>query len=118
MKRIHADCPERGNYYHLDGPVQPTKDSNKDGLPLFEVTGHSGAWSGGERFPVPPAIGTRLRVSMNALGTGTLLGYFVESGYLGVEVRPDAGQRPDWHIRQNGDRHPHYLVFGTEIRPL
>lgn len=118
MKRIHADCPSRGSYYHLKAPAQRGTGSNKDGLPLFEVSGHTGAWSGGVRFPEPPALGTRLCVSMNHLGIGTVVGYFVESGYLGVEVHPDAGQRPDWHIRQNGDRHPHYLVFGTEIRPL
>lgn len=68
-------------------------------------------WAGKER---PPAIGTRVQVTFNGFGAGTVEAYFIEEGFLGVQVRVDA--QPDWHIRQGGTNPIH--VFGTEIKAL
>ena len=70
-----------------------------------------GKWSG--KGPIP-AIGDRVHINFNSFGSGTVRGYFVEEEWIGVEVECD--QRPEWHVRQNGDRHPHPLVFGAELR--
>jgi len=73
-------------------------------------------WSKTAAFPEPPAVGTRVHVRFNRLGVGTVQGYFVEHGWLGVHVLPDA--RPQWHIDQNGLEKNYYLVFGNEIAPV
>ena len=69
-------------------------------------------WSGkGE----PPAVGSRVTLSINALGAGTVTGYAVEGGYLGVMVRVDDETRPDWHRKQNPENQPS-LAFGAELK--
>lgn len=86
-----------------------THVENYDGYPR---------WSGrrqmarGTGFENPPAIGTRVLVNFNGFGLGTVRGYFVEHGWLGLYVHVD--KRPDWHVKQNpGDRDP--MVFGVEV---
>ena len=69
-------------------------------------------WSGGFEVPV---IGERLRVKFNQLGAGTVAGYFVAHGYLGLRV--DLDQQPEWHARQNPGQ-PWAFVFGAEVAPL
>lgn len=121
---FYPDNPEKGSFFHikgklvLTGEVQhvPALDKQHEArmVPVVCIygTGRTGLWTN----KVLPQIGARVRVTFNGLGTGTVVAYFREAGYIGVEVRPD--KRPDWHIRQNGDRHPHYLVFGAEIEVL
>ena len=41
-------------------------------------------WSGTSN---PPAMGARVKVHMNGLGYGKVVGYFAEYGWLGVLVR-------------------------------
>jgi hypothetical protein len=68
-------------------------------------------WSGKE---APPAPGTPIRVTMNGLGLGTVQGYFVEYGYLGLLVR--LVDPPKWWRLQNANdlsRLAH--VFGIEF---
>lgn len=65
-------------------------------------------------FAAPPPIGTRVRVKINQLGTGTVQGYFIEHGWVGVHVLPDV--RPPWHLEANPGKN-YYLVFGGEIEP-
>jgi hypothetical protein len=48
----------------------------------------------------PPAIGDWVRVSVNGIGRGTVVGYFVEYGWLGVCVQPF--DPPEWYVKQNG----------------
>ncbi|MHB8618426.1 MAG: hypothetical protein ACYDAG_02465 [Chloroflexota bacterium] len=69
-------------------------------------------WSGA--FPIP-SLGQRIIVKLNALGHGTVRGYFHEHGYVGVAVELD--RPPEWYIKQNG---PQYqaLVFGAEIKEV
>lgn len=69
-----------------------------------------GRWSGSK--PIP-AIGERVHINLNGFGSGTVRGYFIEEGWVGVEVECD--QRPEWHLKQNGDRHSHPLVCGAEL---
>jgi len=70
-------------------------------------------WAKTVDFPTPPPVGTRVRVKVSELGTGTVQGYFIEHGWVGVHILPDA--RPAWHIAQNGPDKNYYLVFGNEI---
>jgi hypothetical protein len=72
-----------------------------------------GKWSG-DVFATPPSVGTRVRVKINELGTGVVQGYFVEHGWIGVHILPDA--RPKWHVKQRPSDN-YYLVFGLEIEP-
>lgn len=76
-----------------------------------------GLWSGAneKRFLAPPAIGERVQVTFNQLGTGTVTGYFVEAGFLGIILKAD--NRPDWHKKQNPNCDL-YHVFGAEIAPI
>lgn len=60
----------------------------------------------------PPPIGTRIMVNFNQFGTGTVVGYFTESGWLGVVV--DIDKQPAWHLKQNGPD-TRILCFGPEI---
>lgn len=62
----------------------------------------------------PPKIGDRVEIDFNGFGPGTVMAYFTEAGYLGVEVECDV--RPKWHIEQNGDKHKRPLVFGAELK--
>lgn len=66
-------------------------------------------WSGDK--PIP-AIGTMVAITMNKLGSGTVLDYFVEGGYLGVRVHLE--RQPEWHKKQNPNR-TWAMVFGKEI---
>lgn len=70
-----------------------------------------GKWSGKQP---PPAIGDRVVVNFNGFGPATVLDYFVEAGWLGVEVKLD--KQPEWHRKQNG-RQTCIKVFGLEIDP-
>ena len=60
-----------------------------------------------------PLIGTRVNVTCNSMGLGTVSSYFFEHGYLGVKV--DLDNPPDWHKKQNPGK-PYALVFGSEIQ--
>ena len=76
------------------------------------VNGHTGHWSNKQA----PQIGDRVLITFNRFGKGTIIGAFTEAGYLGVIVKCD--QRPEWHIKQNGDKHIHPHVFGAEVEFL
>lgn len=88
------------------------------GEPASSNRSDSLAWSGRgmpRTFATPPAIGTRVKVRGNELGTGVVVRYFSRSGYLGVLVALDSP--PEWWTTQNGtdclcD------VFGAEIERL
>jgi hypothetical protein len=70
-------------------------------------------WSG--KLP-PPELGSRVTIRMNGFGPGTVVAFFVEYGYLGIEVKVDT--RPDWHIKQNKGRPEsecNPMVFGSEL---
>ena len=111
MKRLYTDQPDKGLFFHLEGPLVDTgiyEGTHR----VVEVAGHRGKWSNA-RLIQP---GDKVKVTFNTLGTGTVVGYFVQEGFVGLEIKPD--QRPDWHITQNGSNHPHYTVFGAEVVAL
>lgn len=122
MKPI-KDAPHVGAFYSGIGDrgINPAEHpcfqlrctgSNAGGEYSFYLTAQ---WSGGQRgFDVPPAIGTRVRVTVNSIGPGVVDGYFVEAGYLGVRVKLDPETRAEWHKKQNPDI-DYALVFGSEI---
>ena len=77
-------------------------------------------WSGDKAtppMPEPPAIGARVFANVNDLGPGTVTGYFIEAGYLGLYVKLDPATRPAWHKKQNPDR-DYCMIFGIETRLL
>ena len=71
-------------------------------------------WSGSIEND-PPAIGSLVKAYVNSLGTGTILSYFVEEGWLGMLVKLD--NPPDWYIKQNGANKPCHL-FGRDLEPF
>lgn len=64
-----------------------------------------------------PQRGDKVRINFNQLGTGTVVAYFTEHGWLGVHVKLD--KPPAWHRKQNAGREfsDQALVFGAEIHP-
>lgn len=68
-------------------------------------------WSGDAD---PPAIGAKVKVYMNNLGTGTVTGYFVEYGWFGVLVKFD--NPPAWWVKQNPKQPPGH-IFGIDLQP-
>jgi len=69
-----------------------------------------------------PKIGEPVVVTMNALGSGTVVAYFVECGYLGVHVK--LSKPPEWWKKQNAQfakEYPNFPfkgtagIFGTEL---
>ena len=52
-------------------------------------------WSS-DKFPVP-AIGSKIKASINGQWEGVVTGYFVEHGYQGIEVDCSQGKRPDFY---------------------
>lgn len=95
--------------YGLDhvplGVVQRTEDNKSDASVL--------KWSG--KQPIP-AIGDKVTINFNELGTGVVQAYFYEHGYFGLDVKLD--KAPDWHNKQHpvGSEHRgRALVFGAEI---
>ncbi len=68
-------------------------------------------WSG--KAP-PPAIGDKVRITFNGLGTATVVKYFVQDGFLGVMTVLD--NPPAWYVKQNKGNIPGH-AFGAEIEP-
>jgi hypothetical protein len=113
----YPDNPRKGCFYSLTGKAEFTgqtaaKNSAGDSHALVRVGEHVAKWSNAAFLP---QIGERVQITFNGLGCGTVVAYFVEDTYIGVEVAPD--KRPEWHVKQNGNQHPHPLVFGAEIKP-
>lgn len=80
--------------------------------PLVAIAGQEVKYSN-DRLP---KIGESVVVRINGLGTGKIVNFFIEEGFLGIRVMPDAGQRPAWHIKQlAGKEFKGYTVFGAEI---
>ena len=69
-------------------------------------------WSS-DKFPVP-AIGTKIKASINGQWEGVVTGYFVEHGYQGIEVDCSKGKRPDFYQKQGGDP-KRVLFFGVDL---
>ena len=63
----------------------------------------------------PPKIGERIKVTINKLGYGMVVAYYIEHEYVGVEVKLE--NPPEWYVKQNG-KGSHALVFGAEIEKL
>ncbi len=67
-------------------------------------------WGGQD---APPAIGSKVHVTMNGLGSGTVRGYFVEYDWLGILV--ELHNPPAWWTKQNPQR-PLAHIFGIEFK--
>ena len=67
-------------------------------------------WSG---LAEPPQLGDQVVVGVNGIGLGTVVGYFTESGFLGVMVLPK--HPPAWYVKQNGPDAIAY-TFGAELK--
>ena len=74
-------------------------------------------WSG---VNDPPVIGAKVKVYMNGLGNGKIVGYFAEYGWLGVLVR--LSKPPVWWKKQTKERgeNPSTTnahIYGLELEP-
>lgn len=69
-----------------------------------------GKWSG--RAAVPK-IGETVIVWINDIGNSSVVGYWLEAGWIGLVVKPKTP--PEWYVRQNGIG-AICVVFGAEIR--
>lgn len=97
--------------YHLDTlpPWQPNSATPAK-------AGDPAKWSGRGRLATPPAIGTEVMVRMNDIGPGTVTGYFIEAGYLGMYVKPH--EPPAWwvkQVRESKRARKDTMVFGAEL---
>lgn len=63
----------------------------------------------------PPAVGEQVYLKLNNLGLGTVTGYAVEDGYLGLMVKIEDAARPQWHKDHNPTNRAS-IAFGREIR--
>jgi hypothetical protein len=74
-------------------------------------------WSGDN---APPAIGAKVKVYMNSLGNGEVVGYFSEYGWLGVLVV--LSKPPSWWRKQTRERGENPAttpahIYGKELEP-
>ena len=63
-----------------------------------------------------PAIGDRVFISLNKLGHGEVVSYYVEDSCLGVEIKLDSP--PNWHVKRYPVSSGNYKItrmFGSEI---
>ena len=98
------------NYHEFNTvPAWTRPQWNGDGEVLNETDPYK--WSGSND---PPAIGARIKCSMNKLGAGTVIGYFAEYGWLGVLVQLD--KNPKWRREQLKGNPPAHL-FGIDLEP-
>lgn len=61
----------------------------------------------------PPAIGERIRVTINSIGPAIVTGYFTEDKWLGI--RCTLLDPPAWHVKQNKGDNTCGHVFGPEF---
>lgn len=92
---------ETYDYRPTEDKVRAGKYENLDNYP-------AALWSGDQSgVNTPPAIGERVTVTVNKIGPGVVESYFIEAGFLGVNVVLD---NP---IRWNGCKTA--MSFGCEI---
>lgn len=84
----------------------------KDGEDIDDGSGRP-MWSGDSD---PPEVGARVKVTLNGLGAGEVVGYFTEHGWLGLLVALDEKTRPAWHVKQCGTSPGPSHVFGIEFQ--
>jgi hypothetical protein len=90
----------------------PASVSDKTPRPLYRAFGYSGKWSGPH---LPPKPGSRVKINFNGLGTGEVVNYFSESGWLGIRVKLD--KEPDWRKKQ-ATAGKLAMIFGAEFSPI
>lgn len=97
---FHLDGRTRGGYVYISAWVDRT-------VPSFQAK-----YSGLEGVP---ALGECVKVEMNGIGPGVVVGFKEAEGYLGIEVL--ATRPPLWLKSQLAEiGKPHCLVFGRDIR--
>lgn len=112
IAKTYPDLPIRIN--HCDGGVQVT-----DQLPIWKLRNDIKEepydvplWTGKGN---PPKVGETVFIRINGIGNGVVTGYCVEGGYLGVMVRVNEENRPQWHKDANPGN-PSSLAFGAELK--
>lgn len=106
----------KGDAYRLESTpsgmvcIKPDEVGGESPLPTAPK------WVASADFPTPPPIGARVRVRINGLGVGTVFGYFVEGGWIGVRVLPDV--LPEWYADQHGPARTYCLAFSAEVESV
>ena len=113
MNTIEDYKDAKNNRYGLAELPAAVAAPIRDGDAVTNLGRGAFLWSG--RFPVP-AIGEKVAINFNQLGSGVVESYLTEYGWLGVCVRLD--DAPDWHRRQTaGTKHAgRAMVFGAELK--
>lgn len=62
-----------------------------------------------------PKVGDAITVEINGIGKGTVTGFFVEHGFIGLMVKPH--NPPEWYLKQNGGNVSGH-VFPAETKEL
>lgn len=115
------ECGKIAHYTVSDTPalvgVAHFSETDKREMPVYEADGVSGKWSStrANTEGALPAIGSRVKINFNELGSGEVTGYFFESGWIGCYVALD--KEPAWRKKQSSAGKP-AMVFGAEINPL
>jgi hypothetical protein len=104
------------NQYNLTSVPAGVVWLNADQLTAGHATGewpeNVTKWSGESNIP---AIGEKVRITFNGLGTGVVTGYFAEHGWLGLYVVLDV--QPAWRTKQGVPASQPAMVFGAEVKP-
>lgn len=103
----YPDKPDRECWYNIRH-IRPFLHTTDKQIWIDE-NGHKAMWSGSWM----PTIGERVRINFNGFGEGKVLSWFMEHGYIGVEVELD--KEPDWRKATPNIDHSSALVFGLEI---
>ena len=121
--RVRAEVRRAAGYFYISAWFNAEKSVNPaevGWIPHASVEGTPAAkdqtvikWSG-KAGALPPSVGTEIEISMNGIGRATVVGHFIEYGYLGVWAV--AHKAPDWMQKQKGGlKCPVVGVFGAEL---
>ncbi len=107
LGRIEKQLGDKAKYGHQYRYSFSNAENNHAPFPARE-----GFWSSEQPLP---NIGARVSIDFNNFSEDTVVAYFFECDFIGIEVHVD--KRPDWHLKQCKER-THPLVFGAEVTVL
>lgn len=101
--------------FGVTGTATVVRPDGDDGCPVVRVGDVEGLWSYRATPTVLPQIGERANFG-HQFGHGTVVAYFKEGAYVGVEVRLEV--LPEWIVKQiaaGRRKQYHVLLFGVDI---
>lgn len=92
---IRANTKASHGYLYIGACELPVSIDRSGEHPVYTCEDQSGKWTGGGDLPI---VGDEGTATVNGLGPCTVVGYFVEAGYIGVQARLD--KPPQWWVKQ------------------